>query len=319
MLWIRSVLLCAALALSVSAAQAQPEGRPIRLLFQAPPACPPSSRFLEKVMTRAPRAHLAVGDEPGRTFHLQIERIGTGFHGTLRAETTPGLFSEKRGFEAPTCPELEEALALTMALSLDEEAPAPPPKADDPGPAVMAPPRPWEWSVKLGGEALTIGLPQLMVGAGIGVEGGRRGSSNMGQRIRLSGRILSDRLGPDDRRAALRLDSLETTYGLDRDFAYSRLGIYIGVQPGRLQAMGQNLSDPQEVSLTWVASTLGLRVAVLAPQHLYPHAELDLGLTVPIVKPRIVTVAPRAVVAESGGIGIHAALRLGFSFFSRSN
>jgi hypothetical protein len=109
------------LLLAAPAAQGSDDREPIRSVYEADPACPPESRFVEEIFLRTGRARLATKEEPARTFHSRIRRRGSKFVGELRIGTSGGT-SEAREISAVACDRVVSALALFAALAIDPRA-----------------------------------------------------------------------------------------------------------------------------------------------------------------------------------------------------
>jgi hypothetical protein len=104
----------------------------IVLNYQAPPGCPDRPLFEELVRTLTPAAHFKTpGSVPGsdrnripekapRKMTITISQRSSDFFGTLELVDEQAL--ARRQFDADTCQEIVEALALATALAIDPQA-----------------------------------------------------------------------------------------------------------------------------------------------------------------------------------------------------
>lgn len=155
----------------------------VRIELEAPNDCPSADAFLQAVLRRAPTARAANAAEPARSFRAVIERRGKRFAGRVDASSLSS--TEAKVAEARSCNDLVDALAVTVALSLEVEAeqgtsraaPAEPAQPDAPesgqsAPAVTAKPSStgsepsasWEWGGAASGVAVVSSLPALLGG-----------------------------------------------------------------------------------------------------------------------------------------------------------
>ena len=130
----------------VCALAATARAESVTLQWDAPPACPPRTRFEAEVRARTPNATFSTGAPTPRTFRVTIAGSGDKFVGNL--EIADGSHpSEPRSFDGETCGEVVSALALLTALAIDPNASSAPISqlapvaASSPPPVLKAPPR----------------------------------------------------------------------------------------------------------------------------------------------------------------------------------
>lgn len=109
------------------------------LEFHAPVGCPERNVFVEQVGVLTQAAEFdAIGTEPNvRRLSIRIRKEREQFAGEL--DLTEGAARARRSFEADTCEEVVEALALATALALDPDALSGGPPPSDPPPSDPAP------------------------------------------------------------------------------------------------------------------------------------------------------------------------------------
>jgi hypothetical protein len=115
---------------------------PVRIRYDAPSSCPDEQAFYGAVQSRTALVRPAREGETARAFRVHIALDPAGSVGELRA-IEEGRDTTSRRVEAPTCDEVVQALALTVALSVDPMAsiaPTRPPPA--PPASTSAPPPP---------------------------------------------------------------------------------------------------------------------------------------------------------------------------------
>jgi hypothetical protein len=138
--------------LTVRRADAE-EPPPTRLEYRVPEACPAVAEFERRVHLRSARIRfLGAGTAP-RTLYVEIIANGGAMAGNLRLVESDGT-DHRRGFQATSCEDAVEGLALIAAVALDPEgasgfvqsptppAPTPPlpPTPPPPKPAALATP-----------------------------------------------------------------------------------------------------------------------------------------------------------------------------------
>jgi hypothetical protein len=140
--------------LGASAEARADDAEPIRILYEAPAACPDASQFADEITARTRRARIASAGEQGRTFAVKIR--GTAGKATGRLTLTEaGGRKAQRDVAGGTCEEVVSAIGLIAALAIDPQAstaahpappplppPPPPPRPRYPPPARIAP-LPW--------------------------------------------------------------------------------------------------------------------------------------------------------------------------------
>ncbi len=119
----------------LSAVAIAADAEPVRLEFQAPPACADGTEFLRVVLFRTARIRAAVGGETARTFHVDIhadeqDKLSGDFSITDPSEGE----SDERTIKGESCGEVFDALTLFAALSVDPDALTanPPPPVPEP-------------------------------------------------------------------------------------------------------------------------------------------------------------------------------------------
>jgi hypothetical protein len=108
----------AAIAASIAAAApGRDDSEPVRLEYQADPACPTRAAFIDDVRARTSRARFTDDDPKARTIRVWA-RVSAG-RGTGRLETGA---SAPRQVSAESCADVVSALALIAALTIDPQA-----------------------------------------------------------------------------------------------------------------------------------------------------------------------------------------------------
>ena len=100
---------------------------PATLEYSADAGCPDRAAFLERVRARTDRLRLAEGDGPTAVYRV---RVGGGpglAGGSLEVADASGAASV-RAVEGATCTDVVEALALSLALTIDPNASGPLPR-----------------------------------------------------------------------------------------------------------------------------------------------------------------------------------------------
>jgi hypothetical protein len=134
------VLLVGAFAVRTAAAQEPPA---TRLEYRVPEGCPAVAEFERRVHLRSARIRfLGAGTAP-RTLYVVITASGGASAGTLRLVESDGS-DRRRGFQATSCEDAVDGLALIAAVALDPEgasglAPPPPPAPLPPPPPLPVP------------------------------------------------------------------------------------------------------------------------------------------------------------------------------------
>jgi hypothetical protein len=121
-----------------------------RLEYRVPEGCPAVAEFERRVHLRSARIRfLNTGDAP-RALYVQISTNSGASIGTLRLVESDGS-DHRRGFQATSCEDAVDGLALIAAVALDPEGaaglaptppPPPPPPPPKPAPRVAGPEMP---------------------------------------------------------------------------------------------------------------------------------------------------------------------------------
>jgi hypothetical protein len=127
-------------------ATAADEEEPIRLTYQASTSCPTESEFVTRIRARTTRARVAWPGENARTFDVLIDAgpPPSGRVTILDADIPTGT----RRVTADACPQVADALALVIALSVDPHASPPPEVAPKPPPGTAPDPLALEPSIQ---------------------------------------------------------------------------------------------------------------------------------------------------------------------------
>jgi hypothetical protein len=170
------------------AAWADAEPETIRVIYEAPTACPSAEAFVEEVRRAAPWVRMT-SDDDVRLFRVDVQAEPTA-RGRLTI-TEGGALIGSRDVEGATCEEVSRVLAFAVALAVDSRANRPPDPVDAPlvapAPAKSQPPVPppaprestptssqaW-WAVSAHASAASELAPNLTWGGGPSVEFGRR-------------------------------------------------------------------------------------------------------------------------------------------------
>lgn len=115
-----TLLVTAALMGAASASAADDEPEPIHLEYSAPSDCPDGASFEGRVRALTSRARFDVARPGERRFDVHIE-AGTPVRGALvvaRGDSVEG----RRVVEADRCSDVDDALALMVALAIDPQA-----------------------------------------------------------------------------------------------------------------------------------------------------------------------------------------------------
>jgi hypothetical protein len=113
---------------------------PIRIDFDAPPACADADAFYAGVLARMNRVRRARPGEGALRLIVRLTRIGGKVHGELHIDAEGGE-SDTRRVDGATCEEVVQVLSLTAALAIDPSAGVGPAASEKPAPAA-APPSP---------------------------------------------------------------------------------------------------------------------------------------------------------------------------------
>ena len=304
---------------------------PIRVNYDAPASCPNQDAFYEAVQARTERVRKAQGNEPRVDVNVRVTRADRRFHGEMREVVNQGETSA-RNVDGETCKEVVEALAFTVALSLDPEAHPPvpptaavepaPPKPDTPSavtPPVTEPSHPpgpaarLELEVGMSVLATVVESSGFATGAALSVMLLRQANANTSGAIQLSLLFAGTGLltAPDDHRTrfgALALDACPFRHRTGNwEIAPCALGTV-----GFLELTGRGVDQPATVSRAWMSAGLDLQLSSLLGRGVV--FESAFGATVPLARHRYYTNAPDQVVAATPVISALVRLGLGYRF-----
>ncbi len=94
----------------------------VRVSYRSEGLCPSGERFFADVRARTEKIRPAAGDEPARTFKVEVIEGPTESRGSLSIMASDGTASSPRTVRARTCADVVTALALVAALAMDPEA-----------------------------------------------------------------------------------------------------------------------------------------------------------------------------------------------------
>ncbi len=287
-------------------ARAESPPIPFRVEAELPDGCPPAARFSAEVTSRTPRVRLAAPGEVARVYQLHVAPPPPLFLGRLEI---PG--ADAREVTASSCAEVVSALALTLALALDPAAStapiAPPPEAPTPSRPDARPSR----LVAIGGEVALGLFADPLWGASIA------GETRVGRAaLRLRARYLQGLQSPEVARARVHLGAVggEGCAPLPLAGALA-VSPCLGFEAGGLLARGAGFDHPRTASLFWAAAAALARLAWAPPQGL--GVEVEAGLLLPLVRPRLLAEAPPAPPREAVAarqVGFTAAARVSYRF-----
>ena len=306
---------------------------PIRVNYDAPASCPNQDAFYDALRARTDRVRKARGNEPRVDVNVHVTRSDRRFHGEMREVVNQGETSA-RNVDAETCKEVVEALAFTVALSLDPEAhppvppapatveKAPPSKPATPTavvPRAIVPPPPTVPAARL---ELELGLSVLgtvvetsglATGVALSVMLLREASPSTSGAVRLS--LLFAGTGiltaPDDHRTrfgALALDACPFRHHTGNwEVAPCALGTL-----GFLELTGRGVEQPATVNRVWMSLGIDLEVSWRLGRGVV--FESAFGATVPLARHTYYTTTPEQEVAATPAIAPLLRLGLGYRF-----
>jgi hypothetical protein len=324
-------LLCGmASAVLVLAALASGDVAPLHVRYEAPPGCPDEQAFYGAVQSRTARVRVAPEAEATYVFHVRITRDPAGSVGELRT-VRDGREGAGRRVEGSTCEEVMQALALTVALSVDPSASivaapsasAPPLPSASSKPVPLPPPRPVRppppaaplapsWTFEVGVEGLVAEQVDPFVSAGGALVGGiaqtREGLWAPSVDIAI-GQLRNDVFStPSDAAVTLTLASVTACpvhwpFWQASDVRFCAVG-----QGGSMVARGREVLRPRSIGRAW----FGVGPAAQARLVLFSRfvVKLDIALMVPFAPRQFVIDEPPRVVAETpafspfAGIGV---------------
>jgi hypothetical protein len=243
-------------------------------------------------------------------------RLAGGYRAIVSMTRPDGSVVGIRELETPSasCAELEEPLALSIAVMIDPDAGAPRPPSPPPA---SPPPRggPWRWGVQAGP---TIGLGQVP-GAGVGAQ--------------IVAQIEAPRFWPIEVRAALgvgsrdaegpagalrlRLASAGVALCPLRHAPTPSLALYgcLGPRFGASHAEGRELDEPRRRERPYGEVAAGVRALARAGGPFV--GSLGLGLGVPLWRDRYTSAGQdgaRSTLFQTSAVVLGADLGLGFFF-----
>jgi hypothetical protein len=115
---------------------------PVRIVYQAVAGCPSAEQMFAEVSRRTRLVRRAVGDEPARTFQVEVTTDGTA--GASRSEAivreSTGKGEMERRLIGRSCDEATDAAAFVVAVLADPSVAAPPDEGAPLPPPPMPPP-----------------------------------------------------------------------------------------------------------------------------------------------------------------------------------
>src|SRR6187402_3237417 len=275
---------------------------PIRINYDAPASCPNQDAFYDALRARTQRVRKAQGNEPRVDVNVRLTRSERRFHGEMR-EVVNQDETSSRNVDGETCKEVVEALAFTVALSLDPEAHAPVPPEVEPPPA----PKPDTLAVPLASPSeaakttipgarleLEIGLSVLgtvvetagfATGAALSVMLLRETSASKSGAVQLSLLFAGTGLltAPDDHRTRFGALALDACPFRHRSGSFEIAPCALATL-GFLEMTGRGVSEPATVSRAWLSAGIDLQLSWLLGRGVV--FEGALGATVPLVRHR---------------------------------
>ncbi len=98
---------------------------PVRLVYEATAECPGAEAFAQGVFGRTTRARPAASDEAAREFEARVRAVGKRFVGHFILRDA-GHESRRGPFAGKTCDEVADAIAFSVAITIDPNATAKP-------------------------------------------------------------------------------------------------------------------------------------------------------------------------------------------------
>lgn len=133
-----ALFVTAALIAEAGASVADDDAEPIQLAYSVPPGCPDRAAFEAHVRALTAKARFEVASPGARTFDVRIE-AGAPLRGTMlvvRGNEVEG----RRVVQADRCSDVDDALALMVALAIDPQASLAPVSAGSAAPAASIAP-----------------------------------------------------------------------------------------------------------------------------------------------------------------------------------
>jgi hypothetical protein len=253
-----------------------PELETIRLVYDAPAACPNVDRFLGEVRRAASRLRVTSGDESVRLFTVRLQMEG-GPRGRLSIAEN-GAIIGARDVQGKTCDDVASVLAFAVALAVDPNAAAPPPApapseerrpiSPAPSPEMAPASTPTWWGLSARALAADGLAPNPMLGGGVSVDlGGRAGAWAPAARFGLE--YASSAPAPHDggnvhfSDAFLSLEGCPTAW----DFGALTLRPCARVDGGLRMTEGEGIPGARRVVRPWFAlgAMVHLRDRVVGP------------------------------------------------------
>jgi hypothetical protein len=94
---------------------------PIRIEYEAPPACPTAEAFASAVTARTSKMRFAAPNEEARTFSIVIDPTGASLEGRLVMRDAEGS-EVVRAVASRSCDDIADALAIIVGLAVDPTA-----------------------------------------------------------------------------------------------------------------------------------------------------------------------------------------------------
>ena len=301
----------------------------MRLQYEAPSGCPDEQAFYAAIEARTALVRPAREGETARVFRVRVTVDRSGSVGELRA-VEEGRDTTGRRVEAPTCDEVVQALALTVALSIDPMAsiaptrppPAPPASSSAPPPPpppkrsapAAATPAPRSFGFELGVEAVIAHPlePYLHAGGAIvaGVDWPYAGVLTPSIQLGV-GQLRNDLLStPAD--AALALTTAAITLCPTRFVLSEKFDARLCArgEGGVLAGRGRDVLAPRTTTRSWWSAGISGQGRFALWSNL--ELALDAGIMVPLVHRQFVIEDPPRTAADTPWWSPFAALGVAF-------
>jgi hypothetical protein len=311
------------------AAWADADPETIRVIYQAPAACPSADAFVAEVRRATPWVRL--DDDSARLFRVDIQAEPTA-RGRLTI-IEKGALVGSRDVEGATCEEVSRVLAFAVALAIDSRAnrpadpvaeplvapgPTPAPATVQPDasrPALLeTPPTSSEawWGLSVHASATSGVAPNATFGVGPSADFGRRVGSltpilRVGLEYSSSAPASADGARVTFDTALLSLEGCPTSWELGR--LSLRLCARFGA--GTRIIAAEDIPNARRVARPWVdlGAMAHLRLGLAGPLF----ADLAGGTILPVVRDRVV-LAPDVTVQSVPPFGGRGEIALGVSF-----
>ena len=303
---------------------------PIRINYDAPASCPNQDAFYDALRARTQRVRKAQGNEPRVDVNVRLTRSERRFHGEMR-EVVNQDETSSRNVDGETCKEVVEALAFTVALSLDPEAHAPVPPEVEPPPApkpdtvavpLTSPSEAAKTSIPGARLELEIGLSVLgtvvetagfATGAALSVMLLRETSASKSGAVQLSLLFAGTGLltAPDDHRTRFGALALDACPFRHRSGSFEIAPCALGTL-GFMELTGRGVEQPATVDRAWLSVGLDVQMFWLLGRGIV--FESAVGASVPLARHRYYTNTPDQVIAATPAISPLIRLGLGYRF-----